>query len=391
MDCRFLDTFTLKSLLWPVTEEAFRSYHWERTPLVVHRGERDYYGNLFTLEDVDQAIATAPAKIVTADAKSTQYVRYEEKSGSIPLDRVLAEMRDGRTLLLEHLHRRNQKLGLLCRLLEQELGHRFETNIYLTPPHGQGLIPHWDNHDTIILQVAGSKHWRIEQQRRKLPTQHERMTDPNREFTENASPFILEQGDMIYIPRGFVHAAECGAQPSLHITVGVRIYTWEELLKAVISGAALEDESLRHALPLGFLQAGDGLAQGVMGALHKIADEKLIPSLVDRFKDEVVTKATLDISGQVTAIFQSDRLGDEDRMGPRPGIVYRLHALDGTVRLHFGAKSITFPDRFREALGFALNTADYAVSDIGSELGDGEKIAFIERLMQEGLVVRKAK
>ena len=75
MNCRFLDSCTLQSLIWPVTEDVFRSDYWERAPLVVHRGDVDYYGNLFTLEDVDIAIASAPAKIVTAEAKSKHYIR----------------------------------------------------------------------------------------------------------------------------------------------------------------------------------------------------------------------------------------------------------------------------------------------------------------------------
>ena len=194
MKSGFLDNLTLKTLLAPATEEAFRSHHWERAPLVVHRGDPDYYGDLFTLADFDRAIASAPAKVVTAEAATGKYTRYEGKTASIPFERILDDMRDGTTLLLEHLQFSEQKLGLLCRLLEQELGHRFQTNIYLTPPHGRGLTPHWDDHDVFILQVLGSKHWKIEKRRRKFPSIPEQMGEEGRELAPDVDSFTLNQG-----------------------------------------------------------------------------------------------------------------------------------------------------------------------------------------------------
>ena len=59
------------------------------------------------------------------------------------------------------------------------------------------------------------------------------------------------------------------------------------------------------------------------------------------------------------------------------------------MRLNFGSRSISFQPVFRDALEFALNTPAYRVAEIIGVLEDDEKRAFIERLMQEGLVVRK--
>jgi ribosomal protein L16 Arg81 hydroxylase len=388
MNCRFLDTFTLATLLAPTTEEVFRVHHWERAPLVVHRRDPDYYGNLFTLEDFDRELANAPDYVVTTEAKSGTYTRYRE-TASIPLERVVAEMHGGKTLLLEHLERRNPNLGLLCRLLEQQLSHRFWTNLYLTPPHGQGLQPHWDNHDTIILQVLGLKHWKIEKRRRRLPSPPEQMGDENRKIDADSDSFTLNQGDMIYIPRGFVHAAECGSAPSLHITIGGDVYTWAKLLEYVVTNAIQEDDNLRLALPLGFMRGDNGLGKSVSAILRKIANENYTEILAARFKDYAVTKSRLDISGQVIEFYQSSRLRCEDRIGPRPGIVYRLHIGDDSIRLNFGTRTIVFSDLFREAVIFALGSPTYAVSDLPGELENEEKIVFVERLMQEGLVVRK--
>jgi hypothetical protein len=47
------------------------------------------------------------------------------------------------------------------------------------------------------------------------------------------------------------------------------------------------------------------------------------------------------------------------------------------------------PPIFMKPLVFVLNTPAYAVHQIAGDLKDEEKIVFIKRLMEEGLIVRK--
>jgi hypothetical protein len=126
-----------------------------------------------------------------------------------------------------------------------------------------------------------------------------------------------------------------------------------------------------------------------MAALREATDEAFLSGVVDQFRDEMVKTFPLDVSGQVVDFFQSTPLGPQDIVGPRRGIVYRVHTGDDSVRLNYGGRTITFAGFFEEPLNFALNTPTYAIRDIAGELEDEEKIVFIERLLQEGLVVRK--
>jgi len=97
----------------------------------------------------------------------------------------------------------------------------------------------------------------------------------------------------------------------------------------------------------------------------------------------------LDVSGQVWDHFRPAPLAGEDIVGPRRGTVYQTHVTDDSVRINFGTQSITFPAFLRPSLDFALKTPRYAVRDVAGELEDEEKVVFIERLIQDGLVVRK--
>jgi hypothetical protein len=112
---------------------------------------------------------------------------------------------------------------------------------------------------------------------------------------------------------------------------------------------------------------------------------------VDQYRDELVGKFPLDVSGQIERFFQPVLLSIGDIVGPRQGTIYRIHVADDSVRVVFGGRTIAFLGIFREALEFALKNQAYAIGDLPGELEDQERIVFVERLMQEGLVVHKAK
>ena len=56
----FRETVTIQSLVSPVSEEEFLARYWEKKPLIVHREDPGYYGDLFTLQDFDESITGVP-------------------------------------------------------------------------------------------------------------------------------------------------------------------------------------------------------------------------------------------------------------------------------------------------------------------------------------------
>jgi ribosomal protein L16 Arg81 hydroxylase len=390
MACQFLETLTLASLIAPASEDEFRARYWETKPLIVHRNNPDFYDDLFTLQDFDDAITRGPAYVKVAKDDAKQNINQHVGGTTPALDAVFADMRQGYTLVLDQLHRRDPKLGLLCRSLAPEFGHRLATNLYLTPPRGKGFGAHWDNHDVFILQTVGSKVWHIEAERRVFPGRNDQMGAEGRELRGELNTFTLKQGDLIYIPRGFVHAAECGEDASLHITLGVHTAFFEEILHAAIQKMIFLDPRLRVAMPLGFMQGRqEGIVKRAMAAFLATADEGFLSGVVDQYRDELVQNFLLDVSGQVVEFFNPSPLTLEDVAGPRRGIIYRMHPDNDAVRLSFGARNIVFPGFFRESLEFALTTPAYTVREIKGDIQDEERVAFAERLIQEGLVERK--
>jgi ribosomal protein L16 Arg81 hydroxylase len=250
----FLQELSLRTLIAPVDKSDFLTRYWEQEPLIVHRKCPGYYGDLFTLQDFDLAMTRSPSYVKTADATRKDPPRSLPGGSAAGLDAALAEMRSGSTLILDAWHRHNENLALLCRLIGAEFGHLFQANLYLTPANGKGFAAHWDNHDVFVLQVVGSKHWKIEKERRAFPHRNENIATEGRELRGELRSFTLEQGDIVYIPRGFVHAAECGNEPSLHITFGIAPTTVSDLMQVILKAAFQRHQHLRAALPPGHLR-----------------------------------------------------------------------------------------------------------------------------------------
>src|SRR5215469_16134745 len=97
----------------------------------------------------------------------------------------------------------------------------------------------------------------------------------------------------------------------------------------------------------------------------------------------------LDVSDQIVDFMRPRPLTIDDVVSARRAIVYQMHSEADSVRVNYGARSIVFPSFFSEALEFALNRPTYVIREIPGELEDEERIAFAERLLEEGLMVRK--
>ena len=132
----------------------------------------------------------------------------------------------------------------------------------------------WENREVFVLQTVGSRVWHIETKRRVFPSRGDSMGTEGRELRGEFNTVTLKQGDLIYIPRGFVYDAECGEGASLHIALGVQTTFFDELLHAAINKMVILDPRLRVALPLGFMQGRqEGVVKRTMAAFLATADE----------------------------------------------------------------------------------------------------------------------
>jgi bifunctional lysine-specific demethylase and histidyl-hydroxylase NO66 len=146
--------------------------------------------------------------------------------------------------------------------LTADLRHPVQINAYITPASSQGFAPHYDVHDVFVLQVSGLKRWRIHEPVLVDPLRTEPWTDHRAAVVARAqgTPVIdevLRPGDALYLPRGYLHAAEALGGISCHLTVGVHPLTRQAILDALVA-LARDDAALRSSLPLGLDLAASG-------------------------------------------------------------------------------------------------------------------------------------
>ena len=120
------------------------------------------------------------------------------------IDRVFAEHQAGATIILDAIHRTWQPLTILCREIEALLTQPVQASLYLTPRSAQGFEAHYDTHDVFILQVAGRKKWRIFLPETRLPLRSQPHTGDHDASRTSYRELDLVEGDVLYIPRGFV-------------------------------------------------------------------------------------------------------------------------------------------------------------------------------------------
>lgn len=113
----------------------------------------------------------------------------------------------------------------LFKELIKNLGIYPRLNMYVTPKKNKGFEPHFDSHDVYVLQVSGSKHWKVYSVPDGVSFPVTDWGAAKLKKVKHGKPtidVILEEGDALYIPRGYVHEADCYNcdQASTHITVG---------------------------------------------------------------------------------------------------------------------------------------------------------------------------
>ncbi|MFG2141873.1 JmjC domain-containing protein [Streptomyces sp. NPDC048650] len=138
------------------------------------------------------------------------------------MTRLGALMREGCTLVLDELDFFDPTLEVACRALQWWSRELVQVNAYLTTQDAAGFALHWDDHDVVILQIAGEKSWDVRGVSRPVPMYRD--AAPNNDAPEQSIwRGTLKAGDVMHIPRGHWHQAtrtDSGDGYSLHLTFG---------------------------------------------------------------------------------------------------------------------------------------------------------------------------
>jgi hypothetical protein len=352
----------------------------------VPRGEHGRFDDLLSVADVERLLtsgglrfpgfrlAKAGAKLDVADYTKDLSWRPQPFSGTADVERVLAEFEGGATIVLQGLHLNWQPLAEFCRSLEAELGHPVQANAYFTPRAAQGLPVHHDTHDVFSLQVAGEKRWLVYEPAWELPLKHQRYKAET--MGEPGDPVLdvtLQAGDTLYLPRGWLHEAKTSETDSLHLTVGVNVYTWMDAFRAALDTCAREVAFRRSP-------GADDPAD-----LLELLAGQLRPERVERRRRRKLVRTRRPIlGGQLSQLRALESLDLDTVVERRPTVLFDVEG--GT--LSFEGKDVAFPEEATDDFAFIAQCDEpFTPADLPGELDDEGRLVLVRRLVREGFLV----
>ncbi|MFJ6749160.1 JmjC domain-containing protein [Streptomyces sp. NPDC091266] len=187
----------------------------------------------FTLADIDAALASGyfrepyiemwldGRRLPATDFTSSRTVARETPAGFADPVKIRALVHDGATMLLRCIDQWHGPTRDMLAALAEEFGRAVEAFSFVTPAGQAGLPLHRDDGDVLIVQVAGSKSWKVHEGPAGGAWHAGRVTSDEQQPAELFHT-VLTPGQVLYIPRGFAHQAVGQDGLSAHLSLAVR-------------------------------------------------------------------------------------------------------------------------------------------------------------------------
>lgn len=314
---------------------------------------------------------------------------YRLIDGRLDVDSVRNDFANGYTIVLDGVERHVRAIALLTHSIEVELNFPVKVNVYITPSVSQGLIPHYDTHDVLVLQVVGSKIWHL----------YDGVVVPPREIERNKNKVVpvddllpptdlrLDAGDVLYMPRGRFHAAETTSEPSIHLTVAIHPPTLLMLAIGALRSHSFSEDRLNAQLPPRYLDDADvpaALGDLVRDGFQAAGDPKAITEVLDAFADDLVRR------GKTPPVSPISHFGIDGQTLVRKHqpLYARVWPVDGGVSLQFASSSIRAGADHEAALRYISKSVEpFRVCDLPG-LGAQQQIELVRSLIVSGFLVR---
>jgi hypothetical protein len=270
-------------------------------------------------------------------------------------------------------------------------------NVFVTPPGSQAVNTHFDYDDVFVFQMSGEKSWKVWDPPIVSPLPHQAWTKfPDQQRAEildsldEPRELTLRPGDVLYLPRGFLHGAEAVDHTSVHLTAAMAPITKADMLHQLVEVLSTEDTWLREAVQTGAFTGNDARAFFADLAQRASLDAS---ALTARWKLrqhawEDLPPEPLPVLSQT--LQATDGRAKDGTYQLREGLVFDLVTKGNDVCLRTSEAEINIPDVFSAMLARALSGELFTMTDLISidpqtETGNAE--ALVQALMECGVLV----
>ncbi|MET8473974.1 cupin domain-containing protein [Streptomyces sp. NPDC006422] len=281
-------------------------------------------------------------------------------------------LREGATLILDQVNVFDPTMEVTCRALQWWSHERVQVNAYLTTNDAAGFPLHWDDHDVLIVQLAGEKDWEVRGTSRTAPMYRD--ADPNTTPSEEVLwSGTMRAGDVMHIPRGHWHQATrtgSGAGNSLHVTFGITKRTGASWL-SWLADWSREREVFRHDLD----RTGAADHQALTEAAAELVTDRSPADFLAAYEQETTPARHvpfLDIFGALEAVVCTTQFPP------------RIEENGVTVDVLTSGKKLTFTVKALPALRLLLSGKPVRLGEVapvaGPEVGEVAAILVEEEI-----------
>lgn len=398
--------FDFERLISPYTTGQFFSEYWETKPLSISGRQADYYADLLSGSDIDYILSTS-FLLDRSHVELLGTIANPELLGKDYVSAAYQAYRQGASFRIRGINRHWKALWLLCRHIEELFAFPVGANLYCSPKNSRGLDRHYDRHDTVILQIAGSKHWAIYSSPEKLPLEHvpllgfeklgEAMQYRGAPVVEDVvaqiageepiEEFVMEPGDLVYLPRGFVHEARTSDDISVHVTIGIHALTWLDLIAVSLGQFGHKDPRFRKALPAGFSKraAGASFKENFDALLETFSQNADVSSALEEMGGSLIWNQQAIGEGSIIET-EAAAVTADTTVERRPGLLSRFVVDGDFVRIAGAHSDVSLPKDFESALRFVSENKSFRVGAIPGGVSDHSKINLVHRLIKNGFL-----
>lgn len=384
---------TLAWLLDPLPVQTFFDDAWGARHCHIARGRDDYFDSLVAGPSAAEALlacvgpAPSAVRLVSGDdIKTAEAAGLGD--GALDLAGVHDAFAAGYTIVLEGLEHYSRAIAGLSHALEVELNFPTQVNAYLSPPRSAGFTPHYDHHDVLVLQLRGAKTWRLFGDTAMAPQRMQRREPVAAAQLPPPGEVRLDAGDVLYLPRGRIHAAETGAQPSIHLTVGIHTPTALTLLTHALHLLSLRDERIHTRLPPRHLDDAGTRAQldtVVADIVASVAAPDAIDDGLGAMQDLLVRRGRCPPVAPGTDAAGIDA---HTRVAKHQPLYSRVLPVGDRMGLQFAQLLVSAGRDHEAALRFVSGaTEPFAVGDLPG-LDDTDQVQLARTLVTSGFLIR---
>jgi ribosomal protein L16 Arg81 hydroxylase len=388
-------------LVSPYSSGDFLAEHWQKSALLIRGNEQARFQILLPATDIEAVLLMAdklPSDAVELVGKASEIEAEQSTSPG-----VKEFFLQGSTIRIRGIEKHSGPLTELCRNIEEELGFPTRANLYCTPAGARGFDLHFDTHEVLILQLLGKKKWRVYESTFRLPLEYvpPLIFEDDRAALKRArgarpagqdgiseaelGPLALEEsldaGDCLYLPRGFVHRAESLDEASVHLSIGIHVLTWLDLLAVGLGQTANRQESFREALPIGWDQDADvrkTLASEFARRVKLFSESADFENALDEIRDSAIRHRHAE-SGESNA----NGIDRETKLEGKGRLQIYLSNDRTLAGLALGAKVFWMPASLAPALRFVAERKSFCAHELPGQLTDDSKLNFVRRLVED--------